>query len=500
MTSTRHAADHDGYFWALEELIGLAGNRSPTTLAKVHVSNTFERFPNWSAFRSQDGLSALGLPERIEPSPTMGYMSAPAIDRYARKWLMVDLGAEYPIDEVRIIPVESEKLETIGKESFPRGWLTELSTDPDFNHVTWQYLSPSTNVVGHPGANLRILPANKAKGRYLRLVTLDLWGEESISSYGLAEIQAYSGNQNVALGKPVIASDAADAGPEWSPAFLTNGFSSRRRLIEIPEHLDLIARRGTLEQERDDLLAARTRTINATGLVLGYGGGMLGIFSLLGGGWAMVRQKIVRRQALGRLREQIARDLHDDIGTNLSGIVLLSEIGSHHSKDPDSRQDFQQILEAAENTSRSMQDIVWLIEHGNIGLRTVIARMRESAAFILGTDGFALAVDPPDFRDRQLSLFFRRHFFFAYKEALHNVRRHAAASHVDIRIEVDGRTLRFDVRDDGTGFDPDVQSPGGHGLANLRRRAERLNGRCHVHSKPGAGTRVRFEAPIQLQK
>jgi signal transduction histidine kinase len=144
-----------------------------------------------------------------------------------------------------------------------------------------------------------------------------------------------------------------------------------------------------------------------------------------------------------------------------------------------------------------MQDIVWLIQRGNMGQRDLVARMRQSAQAILGEKPLSLTVDPPGFRDRPLSLFFRRHVFFSFKETLNNIRRHAGATAVEVRITIDSTHLTFSVRDDGVGFDPQCASATGHGLSNLMRRAARLKGTCHLESSPGQGTLVSFKAPLR---
>jgi signal transduction histidine kinase len=92
---------------------------------------------------------------------------------------------------------------------------------------------------------------------------------------------------------------------------------------------------------------------------------------------------------------------------------------------------------------------------------------------------------------------FRRHVFFAFKEVLNNIRRHADAEETVIDIRVEPTRLTFFVRDDGVGFD--VLSAGlpGHGLENLKRRAAALKGNCLVESAPGSGSVVTFSAPLK---
>ena len=440
-TSTRHFQIDEGFIWALEELMVLSGNRSLANLCPATASGSVEMFPNWSVDRSQDGQSALGLPVTAEPSPTLGYLSALTDNPDERKWLQVDLRGEYPIDEIRLVPVQPGSYETLGERSFPRGWGVELAEDPAFERIVWRHqLSPS-NLVGYPGDCAVVIPSGGNRGRYLRFVALKHWGSANHCGYGLAEIQAYSGDLNVALGKPVTASDEAASTTGWSPAFATDGFSSRQRLIEIPEHLDLIAMRGKLEHEFRHLAHRREQKLQATGLALGYGGCGLGAAAMLGCVWLLVRQRQIRRQSVALLRDQIARDLHDDMGSNLGGIVLLSEIGSKHSPDPQSRADFQTIKDAADDASTSMRDIVWLIQRGHYGLRDLVTKMRQSTRMILRDKEVSLEVEPPDFKDFNLSLLFRRHVFFSFKEALNNIRRHSDAGNIKVCIRIESSHL-----------------------------------------------------------
>jgi signal transduction histidine kinase len=498
-TSTRHFPVEEGFIWALEELVLLSGNNTVGVGEIPKASSSLELFPNWSEQRVNDGQSALGMPVTAEPSPTRGYQSATTENPQEEKWLRVDLGREYAIDEIRLVPVESPDYEVLGLQSFPRAWKVELANDPDFTRVTWRHQRERTNLAGAPGGCAEVVLSNGHRGRYLRLVAQDLWGQAYQCGFGLAEIQAYAGGENVALGKPVEAKDAIDNAESsgWGPDFVTDGFSSRHRLIEYPEYLDLIDRRGRLAKEQELLLAARDHKVRVTGRALGYGGGTLGSVALLGWGWMLLRQRTVRNRAVAQLRDQIARDLHDDIGSNLGGIVLLSERWSRQSGEPEAREGFRTIKEAAEETSASMQDIVWLIQRGSMGLRDLVARMRQSAQAILGDEPLSLTVDPPGFRDRPLSLFFRRHVFFSFKETLNNVRRHARATAVEVRITLDSTHLTFSVRDDGVGFDPQRAAATGHGLNNLMRRAARLKGTCHLESSPGQGTRVSFTVPLR---
>ena len=375
----------------------------------------------------------------------------------------------------------------------------ELSRDPTFSEEGWRQEGGGGYLLGFPGGCAEVVLPSGYRARYLRILSKKPWRHrKGQHAFALAEVQAYSGGENVALGKAVQVSGVTDK-PDatgWAPEYVVDGFSSRHRLIEYPEYLELIELRGQLEREQASLLPQRDRKVRVTGQVLIYGGGSLGIVALLGWSWMLLRQRTVKRRAVVQLRDQIARDLHDDIGCNLGGIVVLSDIGSQSSGEEQAREDFETIRETAEETSQSMKDIVWLIQHGNTELRDLVTRMRRATEVILGGETVSLSVEPAEYRNRKVSLFFRRHVFFAFKEALNNVHKHAGATSVEVDITIGDRDLSFEVRDDGSGFDPqEIEAPG-NGLRNLRQRAERLKGNCRVESSPGEGTCIAFTSPL----
>jgi signal transduction histidine kinase len=483
----------------MEELMVLSGNRNVAAGCLTSASSHLDLFPNWAVQRIVDSQSALGVPVTAEPSPTDGYLSASSDQSRPGKWLMVDLGWEFAIDEIRLIGVESEDHAVVGGRGFPRDLMIELSMDPEFEKKAWQ-MRNGPNFLGHPWGSPIVMPCAGRAARYLRILVKELWARNKLHSFALAEVQAYAGNENVALGKSVRVSDAAEqpGSTRWVPEFVVDGYTSRHRVIELPEYLELIERRGKGVREQMMLEARRDLKVRQVATTLVVGGGGLGGVALLGWTWMLVRQRAVRRRDVAHLREQIARDLHDDIGSNLGGIVLLSDMGSRHSGlDEESRNDFKAIKEAAEKTSESMQDIVWLIQPGNMGLYELVLKMRQSVEMMLGNLPVSVVVEPPEFRNRQLSLLFRRHVFFAFKETLNNVRRHAAAARVEVHIEISPTHLAFTVRDDGAGFDPQAVAESGHGLHNLQRRAGRLKGTYRLESTPGRGTTSCFKAPLK---
>lgn len=510
LTSLKHTKEDGKYFWALEELIALEGNSNVARSVPMTQSSYMDLFPLWATVRLVDGQHALGMPVDVtRPSPNKGYLSAiipysvelsGELPADVAPWCMVDLGKAEEVEQIRVLPLESDDYEVYGGRGYPRVFGLQLALDPRFEQVVWEG-GRGTYPLGYPAGCAITFQIPRIEARYVRIVASRLWSRDDIQCFGLAELQVYGGGQNLALGKPVSVKDQVEMGEDagWAPAHLVDGFTSRFRLIEWPQFLQMMARRGVLERERE-ALEERLAGKLMLGSRLVFAGGTTLLVALLAGCiWILVWQRNERRLAMLQLRRQISRDLHDDIGSNLGGIALLSEIGSKHCRDEDSRQDFQTIHEAAEQASLSMRDIVWLVQRDEVGLKDMVMRMREAAEMILRRVQHDFVVDPALFKDRKLSLFFRRHLFFAYKEVLNNIRKHSRAGRVEIQISIGAGMLRFRVRDDGAGFDPAQCIVEGHGLGNLQRRARRLEGRVEIRSKPGSGCEVIFEANHQKQ-
>ena len=386
-TSLKHARDDGAYFWAMEELFVMEGNmhgereKSATRPAWICI-------PSGWHLGFIDGQSALGMPVDVTaPSPTQGYLSGrlpfgksedPAFAA-SRKWCAVDLGEPELIEQVRVLPLESDAHEVVGGRGYPRRFLVQLANDSGFEKVIWE-TRRGDFPLGYPSGCSINVAVPGVEARYVRILAESMWARDNYHIFGLAELQVYGSNRNLALGKPVYANDETDKPPEegWAPAHLVDGYTSRYRLIEWPEYLRLMDKRGRLEKERVVLEHRRAAKFSIGRKILG--GIVVSVVVLLLAAWiwGMVRHRVLRRRDMEQLRQQIARDLHDDIGSNLGGIVLLSEIGSEQSPDEDSRNDFETIRKAAEDASLSMRDIVWLVQRERVGLRDFVTRMRQS--------------------------------------------------------------------------------------------------------------------------
>jgi|GEM_PF-1132209 len=215
--------------------------------------------------------------------------------------------------------------------------------------------------------------------------------------------------------------------------------------------------------------------------------------------------KIRLRQQLQTqvIRDNIARDLHDDIGSYLGSISILSQsVDTLMSKNPDkARLSVGKIGDTARQIMDTMGDIVWSINSNHDSMPMVIQRMRDLASELLSEQGIVTDfVIDESVQKLSLTLDKRRDFYLIYKEAITNIQKYAGASKVEITIGSEGDDVLLTVKDNGTGFDVEDprqrKSNGGNGLINIKTRAERLDGRVDIVSQPGSGTVIRLRFKI----
>jgi signal transduction histidine kinase len=183
--------------------------------------------------------------------------------------------------------------------------------------------------------------------------------------------------------------------------------------------------------------------------------------------------------------------VHDDVGSNLSTISLLSRRAQkQHAQGQPSNEDLTAINRIAGQTANSVREIVWFINPEYDTMQDLVLRMKDAAGSILSGIDWDFQSPPTDL-SRKLTLQVRQNLFLLYKEALTNAARHSQATRVDINIQNNGDGWKLSVRDNGVGFNPE-ESHSGNGLKNLRLRAVKLNGELAVESGLGQGTTVIF--------
>lgn len=222
---------------------------------------------------------------------------------------------------------------------------------------------------------------------------------------------------------------------------------------------------------------------------------------VVGLGWLAYRLRVQQLLALERVRHRIARDLHDDMGSTLSNISILSQLAQTHQQAQRPAQAAALLTQIGDSSRRmldSMDDIVWAINPAHDGLDDVTARMLAFASEVLEAQGVELHFDmAPGVEQLRLPMEARREFFLLFKEAVNNLAKYARAQHARISLRYAQRHLLLTITDDGVGFDPAAPAQGGgNGLTNMRARAAALEGTLAIETAPGQGTTLRLRVPL----
>jgi len=202
------------------------------------------------------------------------------------------------------------------------------------------------------------------------------------------------------------------------------------------------------------------------------------------------RQKL----KLQELRNKIAIDLHDDIGSTLSSISIFSQMAQQESKEA------IPLLETIGENSRkmldAMADIVWTINPENDQFEKIVLRMRSFAFELLGAKkiDFEFNADE-DVVKMKLSMDVRKNLYLIFKEATNNLVKYSGADKALFTIKGEKNGLIMLIHDNGKGFDT-KQSTNGNGLRNMKKRAEEIGAQFMIDSKPGIGTTIELKLAV----
>ena len=210
------------------------------------------------------------------------------------------------------------------------------------------------------------------------------------------------------------------------------------------------------------------------------------------------RLKLLEQErALEHERARIAQDLHDDLGSSLTRISLLSDL-ARADRDNASLVEahLQKISQSAAQTVRALEEIVWALRPGSDSLQSLVEYIAHFANELFEGDSAHCRLDlPHDLPAHSLPPEMRHNIFLVVKEALTNALKHSRAREVRVQAKATAKVLEIVVQDDGQGFEAQALPPTRvkrHGLGNMRRRAEAMGGTLAMESGRGKGTTVRL--------
>lgn len=212
----------------------------------------------------------------------------------------------------------------------------------------------------------------------------------------------------------------------------------------------------------------------------------------------IVSSRVRSLLAIERLRSKLAADLHDNIGSGLTEISILSEVISKKVNPSDGG--IQKSLKMISDTSRSlidgMSDIVWLVNPKRDSLYDLILRLRDTYSELFSyTDISFRSENIKSLEKVSLTMEHRQHLYLIFKEAINNAISHSGCHEITLDASIKGKKLEMVLEDNGSGFCIDEISSG-NGLSNMQNRAKTIGGELIISSNEGEGTTVRFEGAI----
>ena len=191
--------------------------------------------------------------------------------------------------------------------------------------------------------------------------------------------------------------------------------------------------------------------------------------------------------ALDELRTRISSDLHDDVGTLLSGLAMQAELLELSPKEIDVAK-LSRIAEMSRTAMSRMRDLVWTIDNRKGQWKHLIDRLYEHADDVLGPRGvdFELQLQGVD-QDRSLPPILRRNLYCIGKEAITNVAKHSDAGHVKILIRLKNGRYDMHIQDNGHCSLEEDRRSAGLGLSNIRWRAKQLGASLSFQNGQGFG-------------
>jgi len=213
------------------------------------------------------------------------------------------------------------------------------------------------------------------------------------------------------------------------------------------------------------------------------------------------QEKLLAVQAAEqKVKDRIARDLHDDIAASMSGIRILSKVAHQQfaHKVPEAAPLLEQISKSAQSTLESISDLIWAVKPHPDYLNDMADRMREYAQKFLDAKDIDYQLNiPRNLPVMEMDIEARRNAYLIFKEAINNALKHSECTKMDISLLADQEKLTLLVADNGIGFNVAEKISSGVGLGSMQKRARDIGGELKITSVAGQGTKVSFILPKQ---
>jgi signal transduction histidine kinase len=211
-----------------------------------------------------------------------------------------------------------------------------------------------------------------------------------------------------------------------------------------------------------------------------------------------LRRKLEKQEAVAKERERISADLHDDIGSGLTKIILMLEVLNNEMKTPEVKNKTSAISRESLELSKNMSEVIWALNSRNDSLESLVAYIRKYASSYFENSPVHFKMTAPaHFPHLYLSSEQRRNIFYVVKEALHNIVKHASARGAEVVISLHSQILELIIRDDGIGMPDGELNRFGNGIIHMRSRLQEIGGEFSIESDDG--TSIKLSMPVRVK-
>lgn len=492
ITALRTARDpiENQSVFALAELLIFDGDSNLAIGKPVTATYTQSYRPIYDPSYVTDGFMPFSHP-RTNKKIRTNYFLVRQHDSAVPVSVTLDLAAPYPIDEVRLYPVHLGNNFSVFHRTglgFPRKFTIQTSNQEDFANAAIIFRTGDPDYPP-PGHRLAIFPGRGQTGRYVRITANELPQDPHRGTpvLAFAEIEVISGGRPVSHNTEVtIKPDGLEVSDRSDR--LVDGLSSHGEIPLLRDWIIQLSDRNRLELELaglEDQLADKTiyQSLLLRRLVWGVGIA-LPLFALV-----FLWQRFTRFRQMNRLRENLAADLHDEIGGNFSGIALLCDQLTSDDELPGTyRQQLNSIARISRESADNTRSLVQFLESQNLK-DELVAKMESTAAVLLAGVSYRFDTTGAGYLQK-LTPKEKWHLLLFFKEAVANIGKHSAATEATLRLKVTPHRLELSIADNGHGMKNSAALP-----THLKIRAQKLHGSSTI-SSTDSGTTITLSKTI----
>ena len=197
------------------------------------------------------------------------------------------------------------------------------------------------------------------------------------------------------------------------------------------------------------------------------------------------------------VRNKISADLHDEVGSTISGINIISNILKQRLiEQPENKGFVERISEDARKIAEALDDIVWSIKPQNDSLENVLSRMTRYASELFEAKNINYQLQlPEDLSGIALPMEKRHDIYLIFKETVNNIAKHSQCTEASIKIVIQKKSIILSIQDNGVGFDTN-QKTDRNGIQNIRERVNKYQGKLSIQSNPMSGSLFLIDLPI----